>query len=272
LGVTTNLKLPYPELTDAVDGPTSFDALAQGVEDYFYRRILPTGVTRMPSYHWGAGVNYPTGVAVGDTFVHNSLGPSLMRWNGVNWRQVEPAEVADETTRNAISIGQTLYSGFRVRQLDVNQLLEWDAPNARWAKLPGVPIPLWSSGGSPSGLVVPNTNQTGVVNAIGPIPKRSPGAVRITATVTVDLQSAAPVNTAGFLQLAWGSAVDSTPIPIGLNYRFHSEGHTGLVTVAMETTNYSDGTPKYLWLLGSNDTASATSWSTPYQNFQASLL
>lgn len=129
MGVTTNLKLPYPELTDAVDGPTSFDALAQGVEDYFYRRILPAGVTRMPVYNWGAGSSFPSGAASGDTFTHMGLGPSLMRWNGAAWRQAEPAEVANQTQRLALSTGANaslLYSGFSVHQADTNVTYEWD--------------------------------------------------------------------------------------------------------------------------------------------------
>ena len=129
MGVTTNLKLPYPELTDAVDGPTSFDALAQGVEDYFYRRILPSGVTRMPVYNWGAGSSFPSGAAAGDTFTHQGLGPSLMRWNGAAWRQAEPAEVANQTQREALSSGANaslLYSGFAVHQADTNITYEWD--------------------------------------------------------------------------------------------------------------------------------------------------
>jgi hypothetical protein len=129
LGVTTNLKLPYPELTDAVDGPSSFDALAQGVEDYFYRRILPAGITRMPVYNWGAGSAYPSGAAAGDTFTHQGLGPSLMRWNGSAWRQAEAAEVPNKTARLALSTGANaslLYSGFAVHQVDTNVIYEWD--------------------------------------------------------------------------------------------------------------------------------------------------
>lgn len=133
MGVTTNLKLPYPELTDAVDGPSSFDALAQGIEDYFYRRIMPTGITRMPVYNWGSGSAYPSGAAAGDTFTHLSLGPSLMRWNGASWRQAEPAEVPNKTARLAISAGNPalLYSGFAVHQADTNVIYEWDG-NGTW--------------------------------------------------------------------------------------------------------------------------------------------
>jgi len=129
LGVTTNLKLPYPELTDAVDGPSSFDALAQGVEDFFYRRILPAGITRMPVYNWGAGSSFPTGVATGDTFTHQGLGPALMRWNGSAWRQAETTDVASQTARLALSTGANaslLHSGFTVRQVDTNVTYEWD--------------------------------------------------------------------------------------------------------------------------------------------------
>lgn len=151
MGVTTNLKLPYPELTDAVDGPSSFDALAQGVEDYFYRRILPAGITRMPVYSWGSASSFPSGAAAGDTFIHASLGPSLMRWNGAAWRQVEPAEVASATVRNAISLGPAagaLHPNFRVRQTDTGDLWRWDGAAWIWVSRDGgqAPTAIWNVG------------------------------------------------------------------------------------------------------------------------------
>lgn len=68
MGTTSNLKLTWPEFSDQADGPAAFSALANSVEGYFFNRVLPSGVTRAPSYYWGTVTSYPTtGLQPGDT-------------------------------------------------------------------------------------------------------------------------------------------------------------------------------------------------------------
>lgn len=115
MGVTSNLKLPYPELTEIADGPDAFNDLVTAVESYFYDRVLPTGVTRMPSYYWGAGTAFPAiGVQPGDVYRHTGLG-CLMTYNGTAWRQAEPAIYPSLAARNAASTNHAalLHDGFR---------------------------------------------------------------------------------------------------------------------------------------------------------------
>ena len=161
MGTTTNLKLPWPELTDAVDGPGSFEDLAQGIEDYFFNRILPAGITRSPVYHWGSGASFPARPAIGDTFTHTALGPSLMRWNGAAWRQVEPADVASVSARNVISINQSalLHPNFQVRQTDTGEAWRWDGAST-WQPASGTLVTgkAWRTGG-PSAIA--NTANAG---------------------------------------------------------------------------------------------------------------
>lgn len=99
MGATDALALPFPELTQTADGPDAFSDLANAVEDYFYDRILPAGVTRAPSYHWGSGTNPPLaatpGLRNGDTFFHSGQN-TLLSFNGTDWRQAAfPAPGAD---------------------------------------------------------------------------------------------------------------------------------------------------------------------------------
>lgn len=82
MGTTANLKLPYPESGDGADGPAAFVALAQKIEDYFFTRALPTGVTRMPNYYWGTVATFPTSVMPGDTC---TLTGALWVYTGSGW-------------------------------------------------------------------------------------------------------------------------------------------------------------------------------------------
>lgn len=98
MGTTPGLKLPIPELTETADGPDAFSDLANATEDFVYDRILPAGVTRVPSYFWGQGVTYPTGTELrpGDVYLHTSFG--LRQYNGTTW---VPADTADRTLGDA---------------------------------------------------------------------------------------------------------------------------------------------------------------------------
>lgn len=91
MAATNALALPIPELTQLADGPDAFSDLANAVEDYFYDRITPAGVTRTPTYYWGAGTTPPdpgstAGLQRGDTYWHTGQGV-LLDYNGTAWRQ-----------------------------------------------------------------------------------------------------------------------------------------------------------------------------------------
>lgn len=90
MGTTNALALPFPELTETADGPDAFSDLANAVEDYFYDRILPAGVTRVPRYHWGDGITPPAttapGLRIGDTYFHTNQGV-MLAFTGTEWRQ-----------------------------------------------------------------------------------------------------------------------------------------------------------------------------------------
>ena len=116
MGTTPILKLRYPEQGDGADGPAAFNNLATDVESYVYNRVLPAGVTRSPSYYWGVASAFPSsGVVAGDTLFHSGL-TCLMGYDGVNWRQRERAEVANNAGLIAISTSYSavLYPGFEV--------------------------------------------------------------------------------------------------------------------------------------------------------------
>lgn len=88
MGATNALALPFPELTETADGPDAFKELADAVEDYFYDRVLPAGITRRPVYFWGSGSTPPTASPAlfeGDTYAHTGWG-ALLAWSGTAWR------------------------------------------------------------------------------------------------------------------------------------------------------------------------------------------
>jgi len=129
VGATNALLLPFPELTEAADGPDAFSDLANAVEDYVYDRILPAGVTRYLPHHWGSGATLPTtvlGARDGDTYFHTGLACSMRLTNG-SWRQLAVSDVANTAARVAISTNypSLIYSGFRVREVDNNRVWEW---------------------------------------------------------------------------------------------------------------------------------------------------
>lgn len=142
MAVTNGLALPIPELTDTADGPDAISDLANATEDYVYDRILPAGVTRYLTHHWGAGTAFPTaaqGVKAGDTFTHTGLACTMRAVDPTAttpvWRQITMAEVASLAARDAISTNYTalLHQGFRVRQTDLGILWEWTG--AYWTAL-----------------------------------------------------------------------------------------------------------------------------------------
>jgi hypothetical protein len=119
VGSTNGVLLPIPELTESADGPKAVNDLANAVEDYFYDRVLPTGVVRYPIHHWGSGTALPTvanGVKTGDTYLHTGLGCMMRFITGTTWRQAEPALVASLAARDAIATNYSglLYDGFEV--------------------------------------------------------------------------------------------------------------------------------------------------------------
>jgi hypothetical protein len=127
VGVTNGLALPFPELTDMADGPDAVSDLANATEDYFYDRILPAGVTRWSSFHWGSGTALPTfaaGARAGDTYEHTGL-RSSMRFDGTNWRQIGAATGTD-VQRQAIETNYAalLHIGFRYNE-DTGRQWTW---------------------------------------------------------------------------------------------------------------------------------------------------
>lgn len=88
MDTTPGLKLPIPDLTEMADGPDAFSDLGLAIESFLYDRTLPVGVTRVPSYFWGAGTTPPSGALLrtGDTYRHTSTGPLL--YNGTDWVEV----------------------------------------------------------------------------------------------------------------------------------------------------------------------------------------
>lgn len=150
MGVTNGLALPIPELTDTADGPDAISDLANATEDYVYDRILPPGVTRYPSHHWGAGTQFPTyaqGVRAGDSYYHNGLA-CLMRAVDPGattpvWRQGALATVASLAARDTISTNYPglLYPDFRVQQTDAG--VTWSWTGTEWAARTLVRGKLW---------------------------------------------------------------------------------------------------------------------------------
>lgn len=123
MGATDALKLPIPELTETADGPDAFSDLANAVEDYVYDRVLPIGVSRAPSHHWGSGTALPTaagGLKVGDTYTHTGLGTDgcLMRYSVAGWRQ---AEVPRFASIAALTAAVTNYAALFYRGFDAFQ-------------------------------------------------------------------------------------------------------------------------------------------------------
>jgi hypothetical protein len=154
VGTTNGVLLPYPELTDTADGPDAVNKLANAVEDYFFDRIMPAGVTRWLGYYWGAGTNFPTvvqGLKSGDTYFHTGLG-CLMGYDGTNWRQREKTEVPSATARNTINANYStlMYPGFQVVQSDVGRTYEWSG--AVWNPVVNLPgVRLTKAGTTPTG-------------------------------------------------------------------------------------------------------------------------
>lgn len=139
MGATDSLILPFPELTETADGPAALSALANGVEDFFYDRILPSGVTRAPAYYWGAGTVFPTSglLRVGDTFQFTATTP-VLTWIYVGsgyWRPLGEPIVTNIAARDTfwanVPVGQR-YAGFRCYVVSLQQYMEWDNANSLW--------------------------------------------------------------------------------------------------------------------------------------------
>lgn len=129
MGATNALLLPYPDLTEAADGPDALQNLADAVEDYFYDRILPAGITRWPKHHWGSGTAFPTtGTLTGDTYYHNGLACLMVKSTGGAWRQTHPSLVADRAARLVMSTtyDTILHDGFIVHETAGNRRYAWD--------------------------------------------------------------------------------------------------------------------------------------------------
>jgi hypothetical protein len=125
VGATDALALPFPELTETADGPDAFSDLADAIEDYFYDRTLPAGITRMPSYFWGSGVTPPAtttaGLMRGDTYYHTGQGV-LLAYNGAQWR---PVGVAAPGTDSAPYLADGQVRAHATNGLEVSRSSLW---------------------------------------------------------------------------------------------------------------------------------------------------
>lgn len=172
MALTPGLKLPIPESTETADGPDAFSDLANGVEDYVYDRILPAGVTRVPSHFWGQGTSLPTSadLRAGDTYRHTGLGCMLM-YNSSAWRQAEVPTVSNLAAVKAISDSHAsvLYTGFTAVSAAASTVCVWNG--SKWTyELYGllggvtdgngiVSFPHGGIGGAPIAWGVSKTNQ-----------------------------------------------------------------------------------------------------------------
>lgn len=130
MGSTNGVLLPYPELTETADGPAALAGLANSIEDYFFDRVLPGGITRYVPYHWGTGTTYPTtggGLKAGDTYYHSTLG-CTMRYTGSVWRQSHLATLT-AVQRQALT-SAILHDGFEVFETDTDRVVYWNG--SRW--------------------------------------------------------------------------------------------------------------------------------------------
>lgn len=223
---------------------------------------IPTNLGRF----LGTGTALPSSPRGSDTYFHSGLG-CLMQYNGVAWRQRDVPIVADQTARNAISSNYAalLYAGFQVRQSDFDYTFEWMGSN-KWSKIPG-------NGGllgttlSTSGYVAIGAQQTGVINSI-PVPTHQPGPIRFVANGVI-FMAAAGGNTAGYYMFGWGSSAANPNLGVfGQQVRWHNGSITQMYPLYNDVTIYSDGTPKWLWLLGWNDGASSQNWMMSNINCQ----
>ncbi len=99
MGSTTRFTLPWPELTDAPNGPVAFQNLATATEGWLARAIPCTSGTRPASP--------PTGMAI----LESDTGAYLL-WNGTAW--IAPPAASSATTtaeaRYGASSAQTIPS------------------------------------------------------------------------------------------------------------------------------------------------------------------
>lgn len=255
-------------------GPTGAGVLVLGATDPVPANTPANTVIYRPSvktanFYWGSGTSFPsTGVGFGDTYFHTGLN-GLFRYNGTAWRHQGPVQVADATARNTMSTNYSgiLYPGFQVRQNDNGYTLEWDG--AKWFKTPGIPTLVYQNENAGiSGTIAPGTVAAGMINALGPIPAQVPGAIRVQVAGQISLAGG---TSAGYLQIGYSPTTTFQSV-IGTRQRYHNNGASQILSYSVEGTFYSDGTPKYLWLLGWNDPASNVGMAVFMDTWQAWLL
>jgi hypothetical protein len=139
VAATNGLALPIPELTDTADGPDGFSDLANAVEDYFFDRILPVGVTRYPGHSWGSVTGLPTtGTKLGDTCYHTGLKSFMvcLTDGGGTWRQLRPGIVTNEVEVQAIAdngaLNTLLHQGFTLEATATKARAVWDGTRFIW--------------------------------------------------------------------------------------------------------------------------------------------
>jgi hypothetical protein len=135
VGSTNGVLLPIPELTESADGPKAISDLSNAIEDYFFDRIIPSGLSqaRIASYNWGSVATLPTtGAKFGDTCYHTGLGSWMICHadGGGTWRQLRPGLAATEAAIGAIAstpaLAALMHQGFTYVCADTKARAEWD--------------------------------------------------------------------------------------------------------------------------------------------------
>jgi hypothetical protein len=146
-----------------------------------------------------------------------------------------------------------------------NGVSAWcDTPGAYFKRIGGVwrqqfeaPVLLWSLDNGPSsGAVAVGLSNIGAVNALGPAPTHTPGALRVQVGGQLIIDTG--TTTAGYLQLAFGATQGGPNLGnLGVRQRFHNSGAASVLSYYLDTTTASDGTAKWLYLMAWNDALSS---------------
>jgi hypothetical protein len=146
-------------------------------------------------------------------------------------------------------------------------VLAWDASRGGWSKNPGVPALLVTDLAT-SGTVAVGSSNAGAINARPGIPAHQPGLIRVISDGGIIIVNSGG-NTAGYLQLAVGTSTGTPDLgPVGIQWRFHNSAVTQYATFHLDGTFYSDGSPKWFWIMAWNDATSTWGYIVSNANTQ----
>jgi hypothetical protein len=136
-----------------------------------------------------------------------------------------------------------------------------------WSKNPGVPALLVTDLAT-SGTVAVGSSNAGAINARPGIPAHQPGLIRVISDGGIIIVNSGG-NTAGYLQLAVGTSTGTPDLgPVGIQWRFHNSAVTQYATFHLDGTFYSDGSPKWFWIMAWNDATSTWGYIVSNANTQ----